>query len=68
MCYFSLVKILMVSRIISLDTARRTATSHVARKPHIQLSKRGFAWLADKLQETFARHGKITISDIEKSD
>ena len=40
----------------------------IARKPHIQLSEKGFAWLTDKLQEAFAKHGKITLNDIEESD
>ena len=40
----------------------------IARKPHIQLSEKGFAWLTDKLREAFARHGKISIRDIEESD
>ena len=40
----------------------------IARKPHIQLSEKGFAWLTEKLQEAFARHGKISLSDIDKSD
>ena len=40
----------------------------IARMPHIQLSEKGFAWLTNELQEAFARHGKITMSDIEKPD
>ena len=40
----------------------------MARKSHMRLSEDGFAWLTDKLQEAFAKHGKITASDIEESD
>ena len=40
----------------------------IVRKPHIQLSEKGFAWLTDKLQEAFAKHGKISVKDNEKSD
>ena len=39
----------------------------IVRKPHIQLSKEGFAWLTERLQEAFAKHGKIPLVDIEKS-
>ena len=40
----------------------------IARKPHIQLSEKGFSWLTEKLQEAFTRHGKLTVSGIEKFD
>lgn len=40
----------------------------IGSKAHIRLSEEARAWLTEKLQEAFARHGKITLSDIEKSD
>ena len=40
----------------------------IRRQAHIQLSEEARAWLTEKLQEAFAKHGKITASDIEESD
>ena len=51
------------------STQRHVATSKgntdphqpIRRKPDVQLSEKARAWLTDKLQEAFARHGKIPL-------
>ena len=37
----------------------------ISQKPHIMLSEEGFSWLAQRLQNAFARHGQIPLGDIE---
>jgi hypothetical protein len=51
----------------ALEGAGNTDPRHAYRQqPAVQLTKEGFAWLNRRLEQAFAKHGRLTPADLDK--